>query len=148
MLKRSGLVDQALRSVNGGNMKRNVRWILLATAAAGLTLMADGATAPTRAMSLQEAVSMAISTNPSVGQVSNDRRAIDQELRQGRALYYPQIDARAATGVQWSQTDTTRSASANGADHSRTLWRNEGSLTLSQLIFDGVFAESEVERQT
>ena len=73
-------------------MKRKFRGILLATAAAGLALIVDGAAAPASAMSLQEAVSMAISTNPSVGQVSNDRRAIDQELRQGRALYYPQVD--------------------------------------------------------
>ena len=89
---------------------------------------------------------MAISTNPSVGQVSNDRRAIDQELRQGRALYYPQIDARLATGAQYSNNVTTNSDTHEG--NSRTLWRKEAGLTLSQLIFDGFFAESEVERQT
>jgi adhesin transport system outer membrane protein len=97
-------------------------------------------------MSLQEAVSMAISTNPSVGEVSNDRRAIDQELRQGRALYYPQVDARIASGVEWSENETT--SDGTGPNDTRTLWRKEGSLTLSQLIFDGFFAESEVERQT
>jgi adhesin transport system outer membrane protein len=125
-------------------MKRELRGILLATAAAGLILIADGTTAPASAMSLQEAVSLAISTNPSVGQVSNDRRAIDQELRQGRALYYPQVDARLATGAEWSKNANT--SGVNG--DTRTLWRKEGSLTLSQLIFDGFFAESEVERQT
>jgi len=131
-------------------MKWKVRGILLATAAVGLTVIFDGAAAPTNAMSLQEAVSMAISTNPSVGQVSNDRRAIDQELRQGRALYYPQIDLRAASGVEYSDNSTTRADinASPGEDPTRTLWRKEGSLTLSQLIFDGFFAESEVERQT
>ena len=89
---------------------------------------------------------MAISTNPSVGQVSNDRRAIDQELRQGRALYYPQVDARAATGVGWANNSNTNVGDRN--THSRTLWSKQASLTLSQLIFDGFFAESEVERQT
>ncbi len=84
---------------------------------------------------------MAISTNPSVGEVSNDRRAIDQELRQGRALYYPQVDLRAATGIEYSDNSNTTPGT-------ETLWRKEGSLTLSQLIFDGFFAESEVERQT
>lgn len=127
-------------------MKRKFRGILLATAAAGLTMIVSGAVAPTSAMSLQEAVSMAISTNPSVGQVSNDRRAIDQELRQGRALYYPQVDARVASGVEWSENATT--SSGTGPHDTRTLWRKEGSLTLSQLIFDGFFADSEVERQT
>ncbi|HZF32822.1 MAG TPA: TolC family outer membrane protein [Candidatus Angelobacter sp.] len=127
-------------------MKRKFRGILLATAAAGLTLIVDAVVAPTWAMSLQEAVSMAISTNPSVGEVSNDRRAIDQELRQGRALYYPQVDLRAASGVEWSNNDTTHSDGNTSC--CRTLWRKEGSVTLSQLIFDGFFAESEVERQT
>jgi adhesin transport system outer membrane protein len=124
-------------------MKRKFRGILLATAAAGLTVAIDGAAAPTSAMSLQEAVSISVSTNPKVGQVSNDRRAIDQELRQGRALYYPQIDLRAATGVEHFDNATT------DANHgAKTLWRKESSLTLSQLIFDGFFADSEVERQT
>jgi adhesin transport system outer membrane protein len=127
-------------------MKRKFRGILLATAAAGLALIVDGAVAPTWAMSLQEAVSMAISTNPSVGEVSNDRRAIDQELRQGRALYYPQVDARLATGVGWGNNSNTNPNNSN--DNSRTLWAKQASLTLSQLIFDGFFAESEVERQT
>ena len=127
-------------------MKRKFRGILLATAAAGLAMIVDGAAAPTSAMSLQEAVSMAISTNPSVGQVSNDRRAIDQELRQGRALYYPQVDLRAASGVEWSDNVTT--SDNTGPHDTRTLWRKEGSVVLSQLIFDGFFAESEVERQT
>jgi len=103
----------------------------------------DGVAAPTSAMSLQEAVSISVSTNPKVGQVSNDRRAIDQELRQGRALYYPQIDLRAASGIEHFDNATT---DANGG--AKTLWRKEGSLTLSQLIFDGFFADSEVERQT
>jgi adhesin transport system outer membrane protein len=127
-------------------MKRKFRGILLATAAVGLSMIVDAAVAPTRAMSLQEAVSLAISTNPSVGEVSNDRRAIDQELRQGRALYYPQVDLRAATGIEFSDNATTRDDVGHGS--SDWLWRKEGSLTVSQLIFDGFFAESEVERQT
>src|SRR4030095_4174330 len=127
-------------------MKRKFRGILLATAAVGLAAIFDGAAAPASAMSLQEAVSMAISTNPSVGQVSNDRRAIDQELRQGRALYYPQVDLRAAAGPEVSQNETT--SDNTGPHDTRTLLRKEGSITLSQLIFDGFFAESEVERQT
>lgn len=122
-------------------MIRKFRATLLATAAVGVTFFVNGAMTPASAASLQEVVSLAISTNPEVGEVSNDRRAIDQELRQGRALYYPQIDLRAATGVEWSDNETT-------SPGTETLWRKEGSLTLSQLLFDGWFADSEVERQT
>ena len=130
-----------LRSVNGGNMMRKFRATLLATAAVGVTLAVGGNATSAGAASLKEVVSLAISTNPEVGEVSNDRRAIDQELRQGRALYYPQIDLRGATGVEWSDNQNT-------SPGTETLWRKEGSLTLSQLLFDGYFADSEVERQT
>lgn len=135
-----------LRGVNGGNMKSDFRALLSTTAALGLTLWIGGAVSPAQAMSLQEAVSLAISTNPEVGEVSNDRRAIDQELRQGRALYYPQIDLRIASGVEDSNNSTTNSDNNRG--NSRLLWRKEASATLSQLLFDGFFADSEVERQT
>jgi len=122
---------------------KDFRSLLLAAGTAGLALMA--AAGPASALSLKEAVSLAISTNPDVGVVSNDRRAIDQELRQGRALYYPQVDARIASGVEWANNATTQEDQHKG--DSMTLWRKEGSLTLSQLIFDGYFADSEVERQ-
>src|SRR5215510_2542102 len=132
-----------LRSVEGATKMKDFRSLLLAAGTAGLALMAAGG--PASALSLKDAVSLAISTNPDVGVVSNDRRAIDQELRQGRALYYPQIDLRAASGVEYS--DNANTQGPPGGNHN-TLWRKEGSLTLSQLIFDGFFAESEVERQT
>lgn len=130
-------------SVRGDDMIRAQRGPLLAAAgfaaltAASLQASAAGAT------TLQEAVEVAISTNPEVGVVANDRRAIDQELRQGRALFYPQVDLRGASGAEYSDNATTRAEGRSG----RTLWRKEGSLTLSQLIFDGFFARSEVDRQ-
>src|SRR5215470_5103552 len=123
---------------------KDFRSVLLAAGMASLALTV--AAGPASAISLKEAVSLAISTNPDVGVVSNDRRAIDQELRQGRALYYPQVDLRVATGVEYANNATTQEDTHPG--DSMTLWRKEGSLTLSQLIFDGYFADSEVERQT
>lgn len=96
------------------------------------------------AMTLQEAVSVAISTNPEVGAVANDRLAVDEELRQGRALYYPQVDLRAETGPEFSENATT---DARGHDDGKWRHRSQANLTLSQLLFDGFFADSEVERQ-
>lgn len=128
-------------------MNSSFRPLLLATVATSLTILCGGFGSSADAMTLQEAVSLAVSTNPEVGQVSNDRRAIDQELRQGRALYYPQVDLRVASGVELSENSTTLS-DTHPDTSSRTLWRKEASLTLSQLIFDGFFADSEVERQT
>jgi adhesin transport system outer membrane protein len=125
-------------------MTRQFRAYLLATVAASTGLLLTGLAGSAGAMSLKDAVNLAVTANPEVGVVSNDRRAIDQELRQGRALYYPQVDVRGATGVEYSDNVTTQEAEEDG---DRTLWRKEGSLTISQLLFDGFFADSEVERQ-
>jgi len=116
--------------------------LLRSVALTGLIAMTFWA-GPSAAMTLKEAVELAITTNPDVGSVANNRRAIDEELRQGRALYLPQIDLRGATGAEYSDNATTQ---AEGRDH-RTLWRKEASATLSQLLFDGFFADSEVEKQ-
>ena len=51
------------------------------------------------ALSLKDAVGLVIATNPEVGVTVKDRRAIDYELRQARALYYPQIDVRLDAGI-------------------------------------------------
>ncbi len=96
------------------------------------------------AMTPQEAVSLAISTNPEVGAVANDRLAVDEELRQGEALFDPQVDLRAETGPEFSENDTT---DAQGHDDGKWRHRSQASLTLSQLLFDGFFAQSEVDRQ-
>src|SRR3546814_3846976 len=115
---------------------------LLMLAAVGT--FATGGASSVYAMTLQEAVSLAISTNPEVGAVANDRLAVDEELRQGRALYYPEIDLRAETGPEYSEN-----ATVDGQGHDDGKWRHrsQASLTLSQLLFDGFFADNEVERQ-
>src|SRR3546814_6678646 len=51
------------------------------------------------AMTLQEAVQQAIDTNPEIGIVASNREAVDQELRQARGLYLPQIDVAAGVGL-------------------------------------------------
>ena len=122
---------------------RDYKTQLLRTVAAACLLALPLWAGPAQSMTLKEAVEIAINTNPEVGSVSNNRRAIDEELRQGRALYLPQIDIRAATGPEYSDNVTVE---ARGKDDI-TLVRKEGSATLSQLLFDGFFADSEVEKQ-
>lgn len=95
------------------------------------------------AMSLKDAVALAVSTNPEVGSIANNRRAVNQELRQGHALFYPQLDLQADAGPEYSDNSNVE---ATGRDD-RTLFRKRASLTLSQLLFDGGFAANEVERQ-
>ncbi|HWA46254.1 MAG TPA: TolC family outer membrane protein [Hypericibacter adhaerens] len=121
-------------------MKQRKILLLAAVAASALFAMSDNA----RAITLEEAAALAVSTNPRVGVVSNDRKAVDQELRQGEALYYPQVDVRLDGGPEWANNNTTNN---NGYEEGRLQPRSDQSLTISQLIFDGHFADSEVARQ-
>lgn len=101
------------------------------------------------AASLEDSILMALKTNPDVGVVQANRKAIDQELRQARALYLPSIDLRAAAGPQYTNSLATRERGTRpeGADASSTLLRMESQLTLTQMLFDGYATTSEVERQ-
>ncbi|MEX2298158.1 MAG: TolC family protein [Dongiaceae bacterium] len=106
--------------------------MVLAAFAAG-TFLASGAFSSASAGTIEEAVGLAIATNPRVGVVSNDRKAVEEELRQGTALYYPSVDLQASSGADWNDNSTT---------NNRTLWRNQATLTISQLLFDGHFADN------
>jgi adhesin transport system outer membrane protein len=101
------------------------------------------------ATTLEDSIEAALQTNPDVGVVQADRKAIDQELRQARALYYPSLDLRAAAGPEYSNSVTTRNrvTRAPDSDASTTLMRWESQLTLTQMLFDGFETRSEVERQ-
>ena len=96
------------------------------------------------AMSLQEAVEQAIATNPDIGVVASNREAVDQELRQARGLYLPQIDFAAGIGIE-NFNDSTSRANNNGG--TETTNRRETSLTLQQRLFDGFEAGATVERE-
>lgn len=119
------------------------------TASAALLGLLLSAPHPLLAASLEDSILMALETNPDVGVVQADRHAIDQELRQARALYLPSIDFRAAAGPQYTNSLATRGRSTrpSGGDASSTLLRMESQLTLTQMLFDGYATDSEVERQ-
>ncbi len=53
---------------------------------------------PASAMSLQEAIQKALTTNPQISQAVKNREAVEFELRQARGLYLPSIDLEAGVG--------------------------------------------------
>ncbi|MDH3660112.1 MAG: TolC family outer membrane protein [Alphaproteobacteria bacterium] len=108
--------------------------------APAMTLSAD---------TLEDSVVKALTFNPEVGVVQSDRRAIDQELRQARALYLPSIDLRAAIGPEYTNSTGTRGRDTRppGGDASAFLTRMESQLTLTQMLFDGFATDSEVAKQ-
>ncbi len=96
-------------------------------------------------ITLRDALATGIRTNPEYGTVAANRRATDEELRQGEALYYPSIDLNGDTGYEHSDDPGTRGG-ADGDDE-ENLWRYEIGVTLTQMLFDGWEAKYEVERQ-
>ncbi len=95
-------------------------------------------------ISLKDAVATGVSTNPEYGVVAASRRATDEELEQGRALFKPSLDMRADAGFEHSDDPSTRAG--RGSD-TENLWRYDTSLTLTQMLFDGWESKYEVERQ-
>jgi len=121
-----------------GGKKMKIRFI-------ALTALAVVFSAPAFAESLNEAVQTSVSTHPSIGEVANDRKAIDQELKQAHGLYLPQVDLRGDLGFGVSNRRHTRSASV--IDDGNVLGNYAAELTLQQMLFDGFNADSEVSRQ-
>ncbi len=120
-----------------------MRKIFLAALVAGLPLLS----APASADSLRDIVERAIARHPDMGIVRRDRSAIDEELRQARALRLPSVDLQAETGPQYTDSPATRARAGQIGEGEANLWRSLGSLSVTQNLFDGKFSESEIARQ-
>ena len=131
---------------------RNIRKLCLTVSVAALVAFGaqsgvaqDEALHPSLSISLKNAVSTGLSTNPEYGTVAASRRATDEELNQGEALFLPSVDVNADAGWEYSDDPATR-AGGTGSDD-ETLFRYETGVTLTQLLFDGWDAAYEVDRQ-
>lgn len=117
---------------------------LMAAGASTVQAQQDERLHESLSIGLQQAVSTGVATNPEYGVVAASRRATDEELKQGKALFLPSIDMRADTGWEHSDDPGTR---GGPGDDTEDLWRYETSLTLTQMLFDGWESKYEVARQ-
>jgi len=95
------------------------------------------------AMTLREALQIAMESNPEIGQSVENREAIEFELRQARGLYLPSIDLETSTGARHLEDDSRRSASIENDP----LYPSDVGVTITQKLFDGGARRAEVERQ-
>jgi len=112
---------------------------------AGSALSQEEKLHPSLSITLDKAISTGIQTNPEYGVVAASRRATDEELKQGKALFYPSVDVNADTGFEHSDDPGTRGGTDN--DDEENLWRYDAGVTLTQMLFDGWESKYEVERQ-
>ena len=115
----------------------------LMSAAIGGALLVQGL-ASAYAITVQEAVKLSLSTNPDIGVAASNREAVDQELRQARGLYLPQIDASAAWGSRWINDGVTRARDGSDSQNNEA---EDYLITLQQRIFDGFEASATVDRE-
>jgi adhesin transport system outer membrane protein len=88
------------------------------------------------AETLPEAVATAISQHPTVQQAIAAQRAAREEVGKEKSNYFPKISVSTAAGRVYGDNATSRGLSVTrGAGYSG-MW--EGSLTVSQMIFDGL----------
>ena len=111
--------------------------ICQALAVAGLTTLIAG---PVAATTIQEVVQQTLESNPDVMVDVKERLARNHELDQAKGGYLPTLDLVAGIGRERSRNATTD-------EKWKDLTRKEASLIASQLLFDGMYTGSEVDRQ-
>lgn len=98
---------------------------------------------PAAAGSLAEAVSAALNKHPSVEAALAARDGARAEQAEYQAGYYPTLSAQTTGGRVYGDNATSRGLSVTRGDGYSWLW--EGSLTLTQMLFDGMETSSRVQ---
>jgi adhesin transport system outer membrane protein len=93
---------------------------------------------------INDAIQMAVQTNPSVGEASANRRATEAELRQNQGTLLPQVRLEAQGGP--ARTDQ-RGIFPAPSSNNRWLPASKASIVVRQLLFDGFTSINEIWRQ-
>ncbi len=111
---------------------RPLRWLF-----AGLTLAVAAllGTSDAMATTLQEAVSLAVSTHPSIGRSKASMRAVEQDQAEARAGWLPTFNVNADAGWEHSENFFTRNDGEAG--DSKDLFRRLAGGEVVQNIFHG-----------
>jgi adhesin transport system outer membrane protein len=123
-----------------GASRRKAAW----AAALGLGCALSFA-GPASATSLQNAVRSALQTNPDIGIVAENQRAVEYELEQAEGQYLPVVDYQGSAGYEATRDGTSFNRPEN--ERSFGMPTYQSSLTLTQLLFDGRATDADVARQ-
>ena len=86
------------------------------------------------ALTLKEAIAVAVESNPEIGQAIQNREAIEFELRQAKGLYLPSVDLEASAGARRLDNPSRRALSIEDD----ALYPAETDLTVSQTLYDSL----------
>ncbi|MCB1555826.1 MAG: TolC family protein [Alphaproteobacteria bacterium] len=109
----------------------------------GAALLSLAGAFPAGAESLPDAVAAALEGHPGIAAAVATRDVAGQEKREQTAAYFPTLDVQAAGGRIYGDNATSRGLSVTrGAGYS---WFGEGSVTLTQMMFDGLETPNRVD---
>ena len=130
-------------------LKMNSSKILNNISIAKATIVIIGmSSAPLHASSIEDAIRTALNTNPDIGRVIENRRAINYQLKQAEGGYLPTVDINMSAG--WGSLSDPASRAQEASKKKDSKWRSmpryESGITLRQMIFDGFATKNNVER--
>jgi adhesin transport system outer membrane protein len=97
----------------------------------------------TQAASLEDAVRAAVSGDPRISAADAEHRAAMLDVQQARGGYFPRVDLNGSYGRERSNIKSLRV----GGQDDRYLSRHEFGVSVSQMLYDGLFTHSEVENR-
>jgi adhesin transport system outer membrane protein len=118
-------------------MKSLLKALLLSSVAFAAPLAAH-------AMSLSQAVQVALESNPDIGQAVANHDATGFELRQAQGLWAPRVDLEASAGVQVLNNPSRR---AQGIQDD-PLYPTQIGISATWDLYDGGFRDAELARQS
>jgi len=96
--------------------------------------------------SLHEAVQQTINENPEVQSAKDERLAVEEQISQAKAGYFPTVDIAGGYGFEQANNPTTRARLFNGQHGTTQYGREETAIQLKQMLFDGLATPNEVKR--
>ncbi len=97
-------------------------------------------------MSLRDAVSLALISNPQIGQAIQDREAIEFELRQAHGEFLPRVDFEGSVGVQKYDRQNPSASDLFGSSLQDMFQPDQAGITVTQKLFDGFATMADIER--
>ncbi|MCG9730339.1 TolC family outer membrane protein [Shewanella sp. Isolate13] len=98
---------------------------------------------------LEQAVAHTLDTNPEIRIAFNRFKAREEQVNQAVAGYMPTVDINAGYGWEQTNSPSTRRRAGQGdvdSDGVIELERGEAGFSIKQMLFDGFYTSSEVDR--
>jgi adhesin transport system outer membrane protein len=134
---KSLLIDSQLIAASPG-LKFSFRLAVIVLCSSGIWTDARA-----ERVSISDAISQAVLTNPNIGEASANRRATETELRQTQSTLLPQVRLDARVGPERFTQEITPPPLGNG----QWLSGKSGSVVVRQILFDGLASIHEIWRQ-